>query len=77
MKPYTIKLTRDAEYTQSVVVNVNADNKFDAIAEALAKGEENSQGFVSWEDDDCSFHFGENGVYIADPDEIPEDEHNV
>jgi hypothetical protein len=53
--------------TQSIEVVVEADDKDEAEQKALDLGQDG----LNWEDDD-SFHAGESGTYVADPDTIEE-----
>lgn len=67
MPKFRVLLTRDCVLTQSARVEVEADDKYQAEDKATAL----SQDGLEWEDDD-SFHAGEGGTYVADPDTIKE-----
>lgn len=67
---YTVLVTRDVTFTQSGTVEVDADSPDAAHAQALDLAEASGQSGVDWQDDDGSFHFGEDGAYVADPDSI-------
>lgn len=64
MPKYAIYLTRDCTFTQTSRVEIEADDVDQARDIALGK----PQGDLIWEDDPGSFHFGEDGAYIADPE---------
>lgn len=70
-RKYTVRVTRDILYTQSVDLVVTAYNKASAMDAALELAEEGSQAvFADGADDDDSWHYGEQGAYVADPDAI-------
>lgn len=60
---YRVRLTRDVTMTQSVDVELVATSPDEAEGMAV----DLPQAGLNWEDDDDSWHYGENGTYIADP----------
>lgn len=74
MKTFSVRLTRDCRFTQSVDIEVQAESKKDAETKAcnLSYGKIDEMPGGQWEDDDGSYYFGETGTYIGDPDEITE-----
>jgi CheY-like chemotaxis protein len=63
---WRVLLTRDVQFTQSVAVRVHARSAEEAEAKALRI----SQDGLAWLDDDDSYHYGEQGAYVADPSSI-------
>lgn len=66
---YRVTLTRDCTLTQSCDVFVEAESKEHAEERALDIPQDDPR--CNWVDDG-SFHAGEEGTYIADPDLVEE-----
>lgn len=66
MKTYQVKITRDCRTTQSAVVTVQAKDRGEAEEKATELSQDDG---LDWRDDDF-FVAGEDGTYVADPDEI-------
>ncbi len=69
MKKFRVRLTRDCTFTQSVDVVLEVGERSEVLDAACLINQDKYSG---WVDDDDSFHFGEQGVYIADPAAIEE-----
>ena len=69
---YKVQVTREGNFTQTATVIVEAASRGEAELVAITEASCEGQGNVVWEDDDGSYHFGEDGVYVADPEAIEE-----
>ena len=67
MPRFRLKVTRDCTFTQTAEVDVEADDAEDAADKATLLDQDAGLG---WLDDDGSYHFGEDGVYVPDPTSI-------
>lgn len=65
---WRVIVTRDVELTQSCTVTVEADDANEAEDKALLAAGTNGDGCSDWADDDGSYDYATNGVYIGGPE---------
>jgi hypothetical protein len=74
MPRFRVPVTRDCTFTQTSLVEIEADTAEQAMNKALELTQDEILELGGWmTDDDDSFHYGEEtGTYCPDPDAIEE-----